>query len=105
LASVPVRPARAAWVVERRGSAFVVATDPFGYAPAFSVTTADGVTTTLPTREGALRLARPCGRVHIRASVIAGPGAALVVDEAVVHRASFGGAALGSGGQGPQSGM
>jgi pimeloyl-ACP methyl ester carboxylesterase len=99
LAIAPVRSARAAWVVERHGAAFVVSADSMGHVPAFTVTGEAG-TVPMGTRDGFLRFPKPCGRVQLRVSAAASAGAAIVVDEATVHRVSFGGATLAPSGHG-----
>lgn len=88
--------AHAAWTVERTARGFALASDGAGHVPVFE-TLGDGQPARLATRDGFLRFSKPCGRVLVRAQLTTRPGAALVVDEATVHRASFGGVSLGRG--------
>ena len=89
-------PLHATWVVARTPRGFAIASDAQGHLPIFEAF-GEAIPSRIATRDGFVRLPTPCGRVMLRAKLTTGSGAALVVDEATVHHASFGGTSLGRG--------
>lgn len=88
--------AHAAWTVERTPRGFAIASDAQGHVPVFE-TLGEGLPARIATRDGFLRLPKPCAHLLLRANVTTRAGAALVVDEATVHHATFGGVMIGRG--------